>query len=110
MVIYGYGVLRDKTKIPDNCSEFNCYNYKLTELPELPNSLQELWCFENELTELPELPDSLIKLNCCYNNIKYLSPNNCQVIKKCVWIKVLNNPFSTGFTDDKDFKEYLMNL
>jgi len=31
-------------------------------------------------------------------------------MKKCHEIKVLNNPFSSSFTSDKDFKEYLMNL
>ena len=97
-------------ELPDSLIELWCYNNNLSELPELPISLKELWCGSNKLTELPELPDSLIKLACCYNNIKYLSPNNCQVMKKCVWINVLNNLFSAGFSDDDDFKEYLMNL
>ena len=53
-------------------------------------TLKELW-FEN-------------------NNIKYLSPNNCQVIKKCEWIDVLNNPFCAFLTSENDFKQYLMYL
>ena len=110
MVLYFYVELQDKTKIPVDCTEFHCNNNNLTELPELPKSLEILWCQNNNLTELPVLPHSLIRLWCENNNIKYLSLNNCKVIKKCNDIKVLNNPFSTEFTSDKDFKEYLMNL
>jgi hypothetical protein len=84
-----------------------CQNNNLTELPELPNSLLLLHCSHNKLTELPELPISLEHLWCNKTDIKYLSPNNCQVIKKCSKIHILNNPLSSGFTSDKDFREYL---
>ena len=67
-------------------------------------------CHNNNLTSLPELPITLVILDCSHNNIKYLSPNNCEVMKKCERVLVLNNPFSANFTDDKDFKESLMNL
>ena len=66
-----------------------------------------LHCSHNKLTELPELPISLEHLWCNKTDIKYLSPNNCQVIKKCSKIHILNNPLSSGFTSDKDFREYL---
>ena len=110
MVRYEYRDLKDKTKIPDNCTEFRCYNLNLTELPVLPNSLIELVCHNNNLTSLPELPITLVILDCSHNNIKYLSPNNCEVMKKCEWFEILNNPFSAIFTGNYDFKEYLMNL
>ena len=90
MVRYDYKDLEDKTKIPVDCTIFDCSHENLTELPEFPKSLLYLVCYNN--------------------NIKYLSPNNCEVIKKCFKIDVLNNPFSANFTDNKDFKEYLMNL
>ncbi len=53
---------------------------------------------------------TLKKIWCQNNNIKYLSPNNCRIMKKCHDINLLNNPFSTNFTSDKDFKGYLMKL
>ncbi len=82
----------------------------MTSLPELPTSLKRLFCKNNKLTELPELPNSLEYLWCYNNNIKYLSPNNCEVIKKCRELKILDNPFSANFTNKNDFLEYLMNL
>ena len=90
MVRYNYHNLKDKTKIPDDCTVFHCNNNELTALPELSTTLKVLYCYDN--------------------NIKYLSPNNCEVMKKCERVLVLNNPFSANFTDDKDFKESLMNL
>ena len=130
MVRYNYHDLENKTKIPDDCIKFGCYecnltllpklsdslkelwcnNNKLIELPELPNLLIYLFCGDNKLTELPELPMTLKELMCKNNNIKYLSPNNCEIMKNGCELTVLNNPFSAGFTRNNDFIKYLMNL
>ena len=130
MVKYEYQDLEDKTKIPDDCSVFNCRKCNLEELPELPklliellcsvnnltllpklpNRLIQLECHSNKLIELPELPMTLKELMCKNNNIKYLSPNNCEIMKNGCELTVLNNPFSAGFTRNNDFIKYLMNL
>ena len=58
-------------------------------------------------------------LYCQHNNIKYLSSNNCEVIKELNayggdyddWnteFNVLDNPFSADFSSNEDFKEYLL--
>ncbi len=128
-MVYYYNDSQDK-KNPDDCNIFNCSYKNLIELPKLPNSLTELYCSHNNLTELPGLPNLLLVLHCynnklielpelpmtlkelmCENNnIKYLSPNNCEVMKNGCELSVLNNPFSAGFIWDEDFQEYLMNF
>ena len=123
-----YGNLTDKTKIPDNTQTFICPAYGLTELPilnnileclycgnnnliylpELPDGLKNLNCGNNKLVELPELPITLQQLDCTNNNIKYLSSHNCDVIKEINGgLYILNNPVSSGFDSNGEFKAYL---
>ena len=73
-------------------------------------------CACNKLVELPRLPQSLVELYCNDNNIKYLSENNCMVIKKFNYsymkrlqsannspIDILNNPVSSDFNNNYEF-------
>ena len=110
-------------KIPSNCIEFNCGNSNLSSLPELPQTLKYLYCSNNNLSYLQELPQTLIDLDCynnkinkfpklpqsltelwCNNNnIKYISYENCQIIKKLKYVDVLNNPISANFTNNDEF-------
>ena len=105
-MFYDYASLADKLKIPDNATEYWCFNNNLSELPELPKSLKILSCSNNTLTLLPELPQSLELLSCNDNNIKYLSYNNCQILKN-IRLSILNNPVSEGFNSDEEFQENL---
>jgi len=121
-----YKKLDDKIKIPDDAIKFDCWSYNLRELPELPIGLIELKCYGNKLTELPELPKNLKELHCnhnklvelpklpdklevldsTWNNIKYLSLNNCQIVKN-VDLTIMNNPISSGFASDREFQDSL---
>jgi hypothetical protein len=93
MALYHYEELIDKTKIPDDATDFVCYGKNLTELPKLPIELQALYCDQN--------------------NIKYLSPNNLNVIKsikkrsKNNVVSILNNPISEGFDSEDEFMDNL---
>jgi len=132
---YYYKILLDKTKIPDDTTEFYCDRCNLTELPELPRTLKELICYCNRLTELPELPRTLKELICYCNyftelselhigieklwidnnNIKYLSYDNCNIIKNIILcrdrricLKLLPNPVCDGFDSCADFQQSLL--
>ncbi len=78
----------------------------MTELPKLPDGLKKLDCAYNKLVELPELPVNIEKLRCHNNNIKYLSPSNCLIVKN-IKLGIMNNPVSSGFNSDSEFKAYL---
>ena len=124
---YYYQFLEDKNKIPEDTIRFYCHGQKLIKLPELPESIRNLdccnnnlselpilpkrlellYCYNNNLIELPELLKYIEKLYCGDNNIKYLSSNNCQIIKKIFWLSILGNPVSNGFNDDKEFRASL---
>ena len=82
MVYYEYVYLQDKTKIPDDCSEFQFFGLENIELPDLPNSFIKLFCSNNNLTKIPELPDSLEYLECTYNKLTELPelPHSLQIL------------------------------
>jgi hypothetical protein len=112
---YYYKILLDKTKIPDDTTEFNCDRCNLTELPELPRTLKELICYCNYLTELQELHIGIEKLWIDNNNIKYLSYDNCNIIKNIILcrdrricLKLLPNPVCDGFDSCADFQQILL--
>ena len=86
MTAYWYEDLADKTKIPDDTTEFYCWSYNLN--------------------ALPELPDKLEVLDSTWNNIKYLSLHNCQIVKN-IELCILDNPVSEGFNSDSEFQESL---
>ena len=98
--------LRELPELPIGLIELKCYGNKLTELPELPKGLQTLFCEFNNLNELPELHSGLIILWCNNNNIKYLSFNNCQIVKN-IDLTIMNNPISSGFASDEEFQASL---
>jgi Leucine-rich repeat (LRR) protein len=97
-------------ELPPTLFRLDCGYNKLIELPELPITLNYLYCTANNLTEIPKLPNSLILLYCARNNIKYLSFENCLVIKSIThnnFLKILDNPVSAGFTKNSEFQESL---
>ena len=112
-------------KLPASLVQLQCNLNKLTELPELPPILKEIYCSSNNLVEIPELPDTLKYLCCGYNNltalpelpkppsvlicdhnnIKYISPNNVNMINNMSVgsaIDMLHNPVSYGFYSNAD--------
>jgi hypothetical protein len=93
-------------ELPIGLIELKCSHNKFVELPELPKGLQTLFCEFNNLNELPELPLSLTQLYCYNNNIKYLSFNNCQIVKN-ILTGILKNPVSSGFASDREFQASL---
>ena len=80
------------------------------ELPELPTKLRVLICNDNGLIGLPKLHKSLEELYCNNNNIKYLSFDNCSILRTISILDILNNPVSTGFNNNSKFQEYLKEL
>jgi Leucine-rich repeat (LRR) protein len=105
---YSYNKLTELPELPAVLAELYCsYNYNIKELPYLPQTLKKLSCNDNNLTELPELPQNIVVLYCSNNNIKYLSPNNCSIVKNIGNLLILNNPISYDFSMDKEFQESL---
>jgi len=99
--------LTELPELPKNLKELHCYHNNLIVLPALPNKLRFLDCTTNKLIELPELPETLTNLQCENNNIKYLSPSNCQIIKKIKYVVICANPVFDGFIRNKDFQDSL---
>ena len=77
----------------NNIVYLNCFDNKLTSLPELPKSLKVLYCFSNKLTNLPELPKGLEVLKCFNNKLTKLPelPKSLETLS-CHHNKLTNLP------------------
>jgi hypothetical protein len=85
--------LSELPELPTTLTQLICYNNNLIELPGLHNPLNYILCGNNKLRELPQLPNGLEIFYCSKNPIKFITPENYEIMKK-IWIGNKNNNMS----------------
>jgi hypothetical protein len=97
-------------ELPSSLVLLFCTSNNIIELPKLPKKLKVLYISDNNLSELPELPYELNNIDCSNNPIKFITPENYEIMKRiylkcCDYVWIENTIFydNSGCYDRKEF-------